>query len=350
MSMTYARTYRVQIMRSVRVTLALPAKLVVLSDDGKVRPLGQIASLVTRKEDAELFEFMSTSERIVYSRLCRRLALRNVQSLRMQLMTLDVDDAARVAAWLSRAGYAKDPNSNLSEVEWTVGRLTPAIIRFVGRSKELVTWMMAIPGSKFRRAIMKTWEFANEDYQRISIFLEAMSQKKYFPNIKDSGPTFVRSLKLPHGIGLQEVKQCLLRVNNGSILGFLSWTGKGVPELELTTRTPMDAIFLSVHLDKNLAAVCEWGTCASCGKPIQKDRRTERFCRGGKCRNYYNTNLRRQKIRAAQEACKLWDARPGKREGWEKWEWIANRVSTQLRCEVRSEWVRATLSADHSVR
>jgi predicted nucleic acid-binding Zn ribbon protein len=105
------------------------------------------------------------------------------------------------------------------------------------------------------------------------------------------------------------------------------WDSDGIPLVVVNAETPLQAIGLSVHVDKNFS-VRQWVTCVSCGTGYEKQRGDGKFC-SPRCKNYFTTNTRRRKIKLLRQAMSAWNEKPDKSSAGDRWAWIAQWVNKQ---------------------
>jgi len=240
----------------------------------------------------------------------------NWRQLRGALISLDVDDAARFAGWLEIAGYVArigpfDPRApEGADANWKPEYISGAIALWLRHRRDVAAWLMGIPQRRFQDAITVARTFHGR------LVLEPDQRKK-----------FIRRLEAPSMLDARTLQAFLVGAGNApSLNASFQWGPVGRPSATIFADSPMEAVALSIHIDRNFSDR-QWISCARCGTGFERERGTERFC-GAACRNYAITNARRDKIRLLTQADEAWSAlRPKDRQGIDRWDWIAKRAS-----------------------
>ena len=279
-------------------------------------------------------------------RMWRRLSRRNFRQLREDLVNLNIDSPDRVAEWLNDAGYVPKIGEQVG-LEWMAEQVTPEIRNFLCKCRNAIAWLMTLPRNKFSKAIDAAWQLIEDQRDVIGVNIDAtaglLGDKR--PKLRNPCLDFARALNIPSNLEPEILKGFLLGAGSApNVHALFHWDRHGKPFLTIHADSPMDAIGLSVHIDKNFTAVREWVSCANCGKGFEQDRSKDRFC-GSKCKNYYTTNARRKKIRVVKDADQAWNAMPaGKRRGRRRWQWIANYAKRRGKVDVDPAWAKQILA------
>lgn len=278
-----------------------------------------------------------------------RLARRDWRKLRGQLLNLDVDDRRGMADWMNRAGYVPRINGQ-DYPQWAEDSITGIVVQWLRRNRAAIAWLMFQPQRTFAKAINKAWRLKEEQREIMGAKVDAAYFGWPEPKLKNPEIEFARSLKIPLGINLTMLGNNLIGAGVAPNLDALfCWDENGHPRIEVAASCPMQAIMMSVHLDKTFAAVSEWARCANCGKGFEQDRSTDRYCPGGKCKNLYITYRRRMTERANAQ----WRAlSAAKRKRKDRWQWIAEWVWRESHGKYRIDlaWARRLLSNTKKTR
>ncbi|MGA3128998.1 MAG: hypothetical protein ABSD13_20080 [Candidatus Korobacteraceae bacterium] len=127
--------------------------------------------------------------------------------------------------------------------------------------------------------------------------------------------------------------------------GRFSWDCEGRPAIIVYADSPIEAICLSIHIDRNLSSRA-WVRCARCGQWLDQIRGRDRFCTK-KCRNYVTTTERRNKIKLLVQGRQAWETLPpGKKKRHDCWQWIAAwaKRKSGSKVEVDPSWAKQELS------
>jgi hypothetical protein len=232
------------------------------------------------------------------------------RALRSGLIKLNCEDRSAIAAWLRDAGYVPAEANG-----WGAGLVSPAILNWIREAQGVVRWLMMIEKQEFQHVIAA----ARKIHMKITI--EGYEQK------------FRRAAHLPSNLAPDAVfyfilgpvdpeTQFTLMANRGVVPAFDSffyWGAGGRPCVEVEATSAMQAIALSVHIDRNFT-VRRWTTCAVCHNGFESYHENDRFC-SPKCKNAGTTATRRKDIALVRRADEAWHALPDKQRG-NRGEWI----------------------------
>jgi hypothetical protein len=166
------------------------------------------------------------------------------------------------------------------------------------------------------------------------------------PSLKDPGVMFVKETGAPSHLDPDTLG---LALRGSAIFESLpakfSWDCEGRPAVVVYADSPIAAICLAIHIDRNLSSR-GWVRCARCGKWLDQIRGRGRFC-SKECRNYIITKERRNKINLLKESENEWKKLPAKSKKKEThWRWIAARAQrkSEGRLEITSSWAKQELT------
>jgi hypothetical protein len=276
-------------------------------------------------------------------RLERRLTRRKWRELRADLIALDTLNLRAVAGWLNRAGYVPRICGR-DYPQWTEERVTNQVVEWLCTHQRVVRWLASRPQRTFRKVINKAWHFIKERHDWEGLHYDAHYYGKPAPRTKNPEVEFRKSLRIRPEIDLAVLSRCLVSAGAApNLSASFGWDKNGRARIAVTVDSPMEAIVMSVHVDKAFAAVSGWAHCANCGKGFEQDRSTDRYCPGGKCKNEYITYRRRTTERADAR----WRALSvEKRKGKDRWRWIADwaRRESKGKYQIDRTWARRLLT------
>jgi predicted nucleic acid-binding Zn ribbon protein len=123
------------------------------------------------------------------------------------------------------------------------------------------------------------------------------------------------------------------------------WDADGKPMVIACADSPIAAICLSIHIDRNFS-LRRSVQCIRCGGWLDQIRGRDRFC-SRECRNYYTTKQRRTKLKLLAQGAEAWDKLSAQRKSsQDQWQWIAACIKRQSDggIEVEPSWVRQQLT------
>jgi len=291
-----------------------------------------------------------------------RLRHRDWRQLRGSLINLDLDQMELVSKWLASAGYI--PQAAMSEpsaryfsredvanianetLGWKPEYVTPAIIASLKKYRDVFAWLMGLGQQQFRRAVEQAFEFDDDRRERNRIYLREILSGDTRLKLKDPAIAFMAESKAPAGTDPETVRLCLQGTGTAQALSArFWWHSDGKPIVTIDTNSPLNAIGLSIHIDRNFSRR-NWIVCDTCGKGRDRTRGRDRFC-SARCRHRFNTTKRREKIKLLLESERAWAELPEwKRRGKERWRWISARVERVSRgnLNVDPSWAKRELS------
>jgi hypothetical protein len=212
--------------------------------------------------------------------------------------------------------------------------------------KNVISWLMALEHAEFHRAIIAAWEYVEDQGGYIGHHVEASSQNRTPPKLRQPVVDFMRRLGAPLDLDPMTLAECLIGAGvSPKLLALFYWDHEGVPRVAVPVRSPIDAIVLSVHIDRSFSAR-RWAVCARCNTGFEQKKISERFC-SKHCRNDFNTNHRRRKLQLLEQAHSAWTMLPReKRKSDKRWEWVVAWVRRKTKGEivVESSWAKHQLS------
>jgi hypothetical protein len=295
----------------------------------------------------------------------KQLKKRDWRILRERMIKLDLDRRIQVAQWLNDMGYVPRlaypaqpagrvpscayPESDFregrdfvnyhdgpcrsdepkiscfwsDEGQWRPEHVDPGIIDWLRKQRDVIEWLMSLNQTKFRRSIDAAWSFFEDKRDVKGAQVGAAYRGEKAPNLKDPAVEFARRTKAPRKIDLSTLETFLVGAGRAPRLqATFQWDRKGHPSVAAFASTPMEALGLSVHIDKNFSAR-RWTLCKNCGKGFEQKRGTDAFCKGGRCRNHYTTKIRRAKLRLLRQGYAAWrKLSPERRKRRSRWKWI----------------------------
>jgi len=292
----------------------------------------------------------------------RRLMTRDWRKLRESLLNINLDDLFSVCEWLGSAGYV--PRAMLAEpnavyftaqdfagicsvnLGWKPDYVTQEIRQWMKGYRDVFAWLMILRDRQFREAIRMAKGFAIEEFETIQTAVHEILSKGKKPRLKDPAASFMKETGAPTDLNPRTLGLALRGTAISEVVrAELLWDYHGKPGVIAHADSPIDAICLSIHIDRNFS-LRGWVRCARCGKWLDQVRGRDRFC-SKKCRNYVTTTERRKKIKALAEAEQAWRAIPAqKRKGHDRWQWIAEwaKRRSKGKCEVEPSWAKQELT------
>lgn len=328
----------------------------------------------------------------------RQLADRDWRTLRIRLINLDFNSAELVAGWLNDAGYVprivvrpEDLREEFRKIrpisvpiqeiaglsflnayvgptrtpeyrnvpstlcweldaqEWTAKHVTVEIVEWLRKYRDMVAWLMTLPQDKFRKAVGAACEFSEDYLETAGVLIHATYEKRQVPKLIHPAREFERALKVPKNIDLKTVERFLVGAGVApNLSASFHWDRKGKPSVTVHVGTPMEAIGLSVHIDKNFS-VRRLVYCRRCDKGFEQRKCSDTFC-SARCRNYYTTKARRDKIKLLRRGEEAWKSLTAeKRKGQDRWGWIIAWTVRKLKKESKDIGIDPTW-AKHELR
>lgn len=237
---------------------------------------------------------------------------RDWRELRRKLVQLKMTDEKAVAAWLAAAGYRAE----------TVG---PGIYAWMKRCRAALAWCMTVDKDEFRKAIRVAFSFGR--------IVEP-----------GEGAKFREAINAPMDIDAHTLQTFLSGVKNSPTLrAWFYWDSSGQPSVKVDVSTPMEALGLSVHIDRGFTAV-QWRACRNCRELFEPKKQRE-FCCSRSCANNFTTNRTREKVRLVRMANEKWLSKTRTR-GSDRWKWIAEWANERRTCpgkSIDSTWARSVI-------
>lgn len=292
---------------NVSVTLASPP-IVVLHDDAREQPLGHLHN--TAKW---------------YQSLESKLRARDWRVVRDQFLSLPLDDRDAVADWLNQAGYI--PTSALSAPHsedgpeeadesrfagldskriaqvnraWIAEEITRDIVDWLRRNREAIEWLLKLEHPTFIEAIDAAWtwlEQRRKELADIRIGSPRISLNKRAVKIRANEPSvaLARKLTLPPRVDPDTLQQHLLGGGKAPALhAVFRWTRDGKPIVSVLADTPMVAISLSTHIDRNFSKL-RLASCDYCHQSFTQKSPKQRFCSGTSCHDKWHNAQKAKK-------------------------------------------------------
>lgn len=282
--------------------------------------------------------------------IVNRLKQRDWRSLREKLVNLNLEDDHAVCEWLGLAGYVPqamlqastlltaDHSVHFSPIHfterdmlrmsaqslgWTPGYVTREIRQWIERYRDVFAWLMSVDEKLFREAIKRAKKFALNESETNRTKARVILSEGKSPKLKDPGQAFLRETNAPANLHPQTLGLALRGTATSEVVRarFL-WDYDGRPGVIAYADSPIDAICLSIHIDRNFSSR-RWVQCTHCGKWLEQVRGRDHFC-SAKCRDFFNTSERRKRIGFVVQGVGEWAALPkAKRAGCDRWKWIA---------------------------
>jgi len=344
---------------NVPVSVRAPDDPVVLSSSGhESRPLFP-------QGDEKLWKWLEGFR--------HKLEQRDWRNLRARLINLDLDNREQGAEWLNDAGYVpptaqeRSVSSVVPELAdvlpeatraWLSEGVTPEIVGWLRRNQQVFKWLLELEHDRFRRSIqaafhwleeMQTeWGKGGESYgnatnAKLSILLSRKKPRR--PTQPDRN--LIGKLNAPMNLDPGVLARCLMGAADApSLSAFFRWDAQGKPSVVIHADTPMEAIGLSIHVDRNFSAR-RWICCANpnCVEEFEQKKSSQHFC-STKCRDFVNGTQRYRKVKLLQDGDKAWNAlTAGRRKGRDRWEWIVARAKRKGKVHIDPAWAERVLSS-----
>ena len=273
-----------------------------------------------------------------WPKVLERIARRDWRKLRERLIRLNLDGSdngcSEIAAWLNDAGYTPITRNQADVVDhhettWKPAHVSSNIRAWIRSRRDVVSWLMRMDHPRFVRAIGAAWDLAGDEQACLKAYAEAAGRGKQPPRLKQPAAEFMRTLRAPRRLDLRALADFLLGVGYAlSLSALFHWDRRGWPEVTARIGSPMEAIGLSVQIDRNFSSR-RWVRCAQCGNGFERKKGSDRFC-SSRCRNYFNTTHRRRTIRLLRAGEEAWKATTvGKRGKGGRVKWIASWIGAK---------------------
>jgi hypothetical protein len=364
---------------NVRVDVHVPDVPWVLGSEGKERGPAQFRE--TTEEDKHHA-----------SNVKHRLQGRDWRLLREQLVNVNFGQVDEVVAWLNSAGYVPELQGNRTlPARFTAEHVTPKIIASLRSQHDTVAHLMGLSDHDFRTAIEKAHVYDEDILASYKTSVEAALESRVKPQslprlatplssrggrserkcglqsskghsleeyegkpyparlkLAHPGQYFLGEVGAPAHLSAGQLEKLLRGTGVGSGLrASFHWDREGIAFVTVHVDTPMEAIILSVQIDRNFSK--RQLVFCPCGKGFDQQRGRDRFC-SPTHRNYYITKERRTKIKLAKQAAEAWKMLPAtKRGGRDRWEWIAAWATRKGRVDdstfdVKPEWAKKVVT------
>jgi hypothetical protein len=251
---------------------------------------------------------------------------------------------ATVPRWptvLGREGISRVTNETLG---WAPEFVTTEIMATLQKYRDVFAWLMQIDSAKFRQAIGKAFQYTRDERIRNQAIGHAAGNMTGECKVKDPVAIFKKETKAPSNLDLHTLRLCLQGTGTAMVWpARFWWYPDGRPVVTIETESPLNAIGLSVHVDRNFS-MRRWAFCARCGNGFEQSRGRDRFC-SNKCRNYLTTTERRRKIGFVKSGLEAWSKLPkAKQKGRKRGEWIAARAQHKSNLQMDPLWVKQQLT------
>jgi hypothetical protein len=335
---------------NVRVVVRIEARPTVLAENG-YQEHGWRSPLDRSQQCLEAYELIN-----------KRLAQRDWRRLRGALFNLNLNDTASLCVWLGSAGYV--PQAMLDQPDrvfftgqdvqkmssenfgWQPDFVTPGIRQWVEKYRNVFQWLMTLRDQQFRKAIRAAREFFTNQFETSRTEIEGILYHGKKPKLKEPCAMFLKEAGARTDLDANTLGLALRGTAiSEAALAHFSWDDDGTPLVVAHADSPIAAICLSIHIDRNFSSR-RWVQCVRCGKWLDQIRGRDRFC-SKKCRNYVTTTGRRTKIKTLAVAEQAWRSLPAqKRKGHDRWQWIADwtKRKSKGKCEVEPLWAKQELT------
>jgi hypothetical protein len=333
------------------------------------------------------------------ARLGIKLPERDWRRLRERLVRLDLEQPAQVADWLTDAGYVprlawrvatvkegdvpiQVPTQELhgrgfvnfydgptltypdgetfelcevrDEGRWKPEHVAAGIVSWLQRSRDAIAWLMSLSQPRFRAATRAAHAFFEDQRSVQGMKARARFERRPTPAVSATRgfESALKTLRGKKGLDLKTLETFLMGAGRSPKLPALfEWDRDGQPSVTVHVNTPMEALILSVHADKNFS-VRRLVWCQNCGQGFEQAKRVGAFC-SSHCRNNYITNRRRRKVRLVRDGAEAWQQlSAGRRAKLDRAEWIAQWAEKTWRREtpkakaikIQPSWVQTTLA------
>ena len=295
-----------------------------------------------------------------YRSLETLLSRRDWREIRQSFLNLNIDDATAVCKWLGSAGYVPqgvldEPNATYftgPDVKrmltvhfgWLPDLVTPEIRGWLSRHRDVFAWLMKLDQPRFQKAVRPARElFVNELETRLTE-VQAIQQRGKKPRLKDPGDAFLSAIGAPTDLDVNVLGLALRGTAiSEAAPGMFYWDDDGRPGVIVRADSPIAAICLSIHFDRNFSSR-SWTQCDRCGKWLDQIRGRDRYC-SKKCRNYCTTKHRRTKLKLLKQGANAWEGSPVSNRNADECQWIATwmRRQSRGRVQVDRSWVAQQL-------
>jgi hypothetical protein len=233
----------------------------------------------------------------------------NWRKRRLELMRLNVENRDDVARWLNTVGYAAETEGRheygLADKLFTPPTVTDQIVRWLYEWKQVVTWAMtSFTPLAARRKIRQLRAHKSEESKAVSRRAVHYAAHPEIPEDKivlfpsKFTEQLMQTLRAPRHLNSFTVTEFLGGVFGQTTRATFDVDDGGRPILQIGTWTPMQAIVLTVFIDR-LFTKQEEGVCKG----------NQKFCelRDGRTshQSLYKTMLGRAKERAFRESVRL---------------------------------------------
>ena len=285
------------------------------------------------------------------------LTVRDWRKLRAALVNLDLENLSSVCGWLGAAGYipqviVDEPSAvyftaqdvqrmSANNLGWKTDFVTPGIQQWLKDYRDVFAWLMTIEEAQFRKSIKAAREYFADVLATDEAVIRKIQSGQRPPKLKDPAMTFLKE------VGAPEVDPKILGLAlRGTAISETAparffWDDDGKPSVAISADWPIAAICLSIHIDRNFSSR-SWAKCERCGRWLEQIRGRDRFC-SKKCRNYFTTTARREKLRQLRASMHAWEQLAAKtRLGHDRWQWIARHVKRESKSltEIDPLWAK----------
>ena len=331
----------------------------------------------------------------------QRLAERDWQRLRVELTNLDVSNASSVAEWLNAAGYVpsiaaptdqfvegvnwvhvperllrgrgfvnadfgsgsgwkEEPGDTprlcriYEEHRWVEEYVTPEIRAWLSNRRVVIRFLMGMDRSTFVDAVQKAAVYFTDQQAAWNKVAQDRVSSPRRPLRRSSDPEtkFRRQVGAPANCDLRTLEQFLRGIGGFAHLpASFSWNETARPFVTVEAHTPMDAIILSIHIDKNFSAR-RWITCSNCGRGFEQTKSHDRFCPTGKCKDAWHNKRRSLQKEAVREAEQNWlELLVARRTKLNRATWIVDQATDAMKTkypkwfepEITGAWAKQEL-------
>jgi hypothetical protein len=260
---------------NVSVTLASP-DIVVLDGEAKEGCLGSLHPT----DHSGFAEW--------YRSLEPKLRERDWRGLRDQfVLSLRLEDRDAVAEWLNHAGYV--PTSALSDADvdesrpnraWIAEDVTPVIVEWLRKNREAVEWLLKLEHPAFVEAIDAAWTWLEQRKEEWGHAIDSNPRRNQKPKPrepKEPSAALAQKLRLPRRIDPDTLQRHLMGGGRApSLHAIFRWTRDGRPIVSVLADTPMTAISLSTHIDRNFSKLRQ-ASCDYCHISFPQKSPRQRF-------------------------------------------------------------------------
>jgi len=242
---------------------------------------------------------------------------RDWRYLRARLLNLKTKDAEAVTVWLRDAGYLcqtvpAEYSSEGRRLSPERDIVSPDIRGWLGYCKDAIGWMMTLDKERFVDAVRVARKYHGR------VIFEAEQRK------------FKDEIDAPVHLEMRTLHEFLTGFSNApSLHASFFWDAEGEAAVAVDVSTPMEALAVSVHVDRNFTAR-RWASCRQCGSRFEQKKSTDLYC-SRKCKNNFITARRRQKINLLRQADRAWGALPYvKKKGLNRLVWTVEWVQRRF--------------------